>query len=77
MIEVQEALALIDRFAAESAEVSAEVDAALNGAILSQTIFAPINLPEFRQSSMDGYALCGAAPEGHELIGLPDWYQTC
>lgn len=69
MIEVQEALALIDRFAAESAEVSAEVNAALNGAILSQSIFAPINLPEFRQSSMDGYALCGGAPEGHELIG--------
>lgn len=69
MIEVQEALALIDRFAAESPEVSAEVDAGLNGAILAQNIFAPINLPEFRQSSMDGYALCGAGSKDYELIG--------
>ncbi len=69
MIEVQEALALIDQFTAESPEVSAEVDAGLNGAVLAQSISAPINLPEFRQSSMDGYALCGTASKGHELIG--------
>jgi molybdopterin molybdotransferase len=69
MIEVQEALALIDQFTAESPEVSAEVDAGLNGAVLAQSISAPINLPEFRQSSMDGYALCGDASQGHELIG--------
>ena len=69
MIEVQEALALIDRFATESPALRAEVDAGLNGAILAQAICAPINLPEFRQSSMDGYALCGNASQGYELMG--------
>ena len=69
MIEVQEALALIDQFATESPALRAEVGAGLNGAILAQAICAPINLPEFRQSSMDGYALCGNASQGYELIG--------
>ena len=61
MIEVQEALDLIDRFTSRSKSVRRPVDARLNGLILADEVFSTVNLPEFRQSSMDGYAINGIA----------------
>ena len=59
MIEVQEALDLIDRFTSRSKSVRRPVHASLNGLILANEVFSKVNLPEFRQSSMDGYAVNG------------------
>ena len=68
MIEVQEALDLIDRFTSRSKSVRRSVDASLNGLILAEQVFSTINLPEFRQSSMDGYAINGVS-DNYQIIG--------
>jgi len=68
MIEVQEALDLIDRFTSRSKSVRRPVDASLNGLILADEVFSTVNLPEFRQSSMDGYAINGIA-DNYQIIG--------
>ena len=68
MIEVQEALDLIDRFTSRSKSVRRSVDAGLNGLILADEVFSTVNLPEFRQSSMDGYAINGIA-DNYQIIG--------
>ena len=68
MIEVQEALDLIDRFTSRSKSVRRSVDAVLNGLILAEDVFSTVNLPEFRQSSMDGYAINGVS-DNYQIIG--------
>jgi len=68
MIEVQEALHLIDRFTSRSKTVTQSVDARLNGLILAEEVFSTVNLPEFRQSSMDGYAINGVS-DNYQIIG--------
>ena len=68
MIEVQEALDLIDRFTSRSKSVRRTVDASLNGLILAEEVYSTINLPEFRQSSMDGYAINGIS-DNYQIIG--------
>ena len=68
MIEVQEALDLIDRFTSRSKSVRRSVDADLNGLILAEDVFSTVNLPEFRQSSMDGYAINGVS-DNYQIIG--------
>jgi len=68
MIEVQEARDLIDRFTSRSKSVRRPVDASLNGLILAEEVFSTVNLPEFRQSSMDGYAINGIA-DNYQIIG--------
>lgn len=68
MIEVQEALDLIDRFTSRSKSVRRSVDAGLNGLILAEDVFSTVNLPEFRQSSMDGYAINGVS-DNYQIIG--------
>ncbi|HEY6142721.1 MAG TPA: gephyrin-like molybdotransferase Glp [Flavobacterium sp.] len=37
--------------------------------ILAETVFSPINMPPFRQSAMDGYALCLFEGLDYEIIG--------
>ena len=37
--------------------------------ILSQSIFSPINMPPFRQSAMDGYAVCLHESLSYQIIG--------
>ena len=37
--------------------------------ILAQDIFSPVNMPRFRQSAMDGYALCLFDGLDYEIIG--------
>lgn len=71
MIEVQEALDLIDRFTSRSKSVRRSVDASLNGLILAEEVFSRVNLPEFRQSSMDGYAINGIADNYHIIGEVP------
>ena len=68
MIEVQEALDLIDRFTSRSKSVKRPVNASLNGLVLAKEVFSTVNLPEFRQSSMDGYAINGVS-DNYQVIG--------
>lgn len=39
------------------------------GSIVSEDILSPINMPPFRQSAMDGYAVCIHSGEDYALIG--------
>jgi len=68
MISVQEAFSILQN----NLTVMPEVESSLFQArkhILSQPLFSPINMPPFRQSAMDGYALCLHDALTYEIIG--------
>ena len=69
MISVEQALEFIKN---EEVKIfnteSIEVNKALNR-VLSSSIKAPIDLPPFRQSSMDGYALNVSDTLKYEVVG--------
>lgn len=70
MIEVEQALSLIDAHATVLEVEHLAVGAALRGRVLAKAVLAPADLPSFRQSSMDGYALCfKAGASSYEVIG--------
>ena len=69
MISVEEALSLINK---ESFFFKKEENLLVSeclGRILAKPIVAPINLPSFRQSVMDGYALCLNDSNQYQVIG--------
>lgn len=57
MISVQEALNFVDRSIVPLEQTYLPV-AEAGGLVLAHPLFAPTNMPWFRQSSMDGYAIC-------------------
>ncbi|HSD06097.1 molybdopterin molybdotransferase MoeA [Flavobacterium sp.] len=68
MISVQEAFSILQN----NLTVMPEVESSLYKArkhILSQLLYSPINMPPFRQSAMDGYALCLHDGLTYEIIG--------
>ena len=70
MIEVEQALSLIDAHATVLEVEHLAVDAVLRGRVLAEAVPAPADLPSFRQSSMDGYALCyKVGTSSYEVIG--------
>lgn len=70
MIEVEQALSLIDAHATVLEVEHLAVGAALRGRVLAKAVLSPADLPSFRQSSMDGYALCfKAGASSYEVIG--------
>lgn len=70
MIEVEQALSLIDAHATVLEVEHLAVGAALRGRVLANAVLAPADLPSFRQSSMDGYALCYKADaSSYEVVG--------
>lgn len=70
MIEVEQALSLIDAHATVLEVEHLAVNAASRGHVLAKAVLAPADLPSFRQSSMDGYALCyKAGASSYEVIG--------
>ena len=70
MIEVEQALSLIDAHATVLEVEHLAVGAALRGRVLAKAVLAPADLPGFRQSSMDGYGLCYKADaSSYEVIG--------
>lgn len=68
MISVSEALALVDQHTQTQSVEMIPLDLAM-GSTLGSDIYAPINLPSFRQSSMDGYAFIHDGQAGLKLIG--------
>ena len=70
MIEVEQALSLIDAHATVLEVEHLAVGAALRGRVLAKAVLSPADLPSFRQSSMDGYALSfKAGASSYEVIG--------
>jgi molybdopterin molybdotransferase len=68
MISVQEAFSILQN----NLPVLNQVDYSLIQARkhnLAQDVFSPVNMPPFRQSSMDGYALCLFDGLEYEIIG--------
>ncbi|MFT4854883.1 MAG: molybdopterin molybdotransferase [Algoriphagus sp.] len=68
MISVSEALALVDQHTQTLSVEMIPLDLAM-GSTLGADIFAPISLPSFRQSSMDGYAFIHDGQHELMLIG--------
>ena len=68
MISVSDALALVN----DNVQVSAIIEVVLNdayGLILAEDVISPIDMPPFRQASMDGYALILGHHKTYTLVG--------
>ena len=72
MISVEEAKQLVEQHTGLLQPCAVGLNNAL-GYVLSQDIVAPVSLPPFPQSAMDGYALCGSGKDGlhgaYKLVG--------
>lgn len=68
MISVQEAFSILQNNLPELQEIDYSLVQARKH-VLSQTLFSPINMPPFRQSAMDGFALCLHDALVYEIIG--------
>lgn len=68
MVSVSSALSSINQQVAVLKSVFIPLERAL-GYVLAEDIFAPISLPPFRQSAMDGYALRHGDLMDYELVG--------
>ncbi|MGH1335206.1 MAG: molybdopterin molybdotransferase MoeA [Aureispira sp.] len=79
MIGVEEAKMLVAGLKPVLRSQRLELAAAV-GSVLAQDIHAPLALPPFDQSAMDGYALCLGAEERYHLLGEvaagSDWNPT-
>ena len=68
MISVQKAFSILQTNLPTLAEVEYSLFQSRKH-ILSQSVFSPINMPPFRQSAMDGFALCLHDALVYEIIG--------
>ena len=66
MISVSKALHIINSQALVLSEEELSLNNAL-GAVLSKDVFSTINMPPFRQSAMDGYALKWSEERDYQL----------
>src|SRR6187402_59756 len=56
MIDIEEAFSILENAISPLKAIEVSLYDALNG-VLSETIFSPIDMPPFRQSNMDGFAV--------------------
>jgi molybdopterin biosynthesis enzyme len=68
MISVQQAFSILQANLPTLPEVEISLFQARKH-ILTQSLFSPINMPPFRQSAMDGYALCLHNALEYEIVG--------
>lgn len=68
MVSVQDAFSILKNNLPESKEVDYSLLQARKHA-LSRNLYSPINMPPFRQSAMDGFALCLHNVLEYEIIG--------
>ncbi|MGB7843706.1 MAG: gephyrin-like molybdotransferase Glp [Salinimicrobium sp.] len=69
MVSIEEALkAVVENSKKISLEINLPIESCLN-AILSKDISSPINMPPFRQSAMDGYAINLHEDLSYSLVG--------
>ena len=69
MITVEEALKIIDLNSSLNHKTEDKKIALCEGLVLSKDITSPINMPPFRQSAMDGYAINMHDSNKYSLIG--------
>ncbi|MBL3657662.1 molybdopterin molybdotransferase MoeA [Fulvivirga sediminis] len=67
MISIKEALKLVQSQNIKTTPVEKELSSAL-GYHLAETITAPFSMPDFNNSAMDGYAVCGIY-ENYHIVG--------
>ena len=68
MISVQEAFSILEQNLPALHKVEYSLSQARKH-ILAESLFSPINMPPFRQSAMDGYALCLYDDLVYEIVG--------
>ena len=68
MITVSEALQHIETCCKPAKKTNKPIEKSM-GLILAKDVSSPINMPPFKQSSMDGYALIHSEYESYKLIG--------
>jgi molybdopterin molybdotransferase len=68
MISVQEAFSILQNNLPEFKQVSYSLIQARKH-VLAQDIFSPVNMPPFRQSAMDGFALCLSDESEYIIVG--------
>lgn len=68
MISVKEALTIVKTYIQPTPDTDIIRLSEANGAILSKDVISPIDMPPFRQSAMDGYALNPNEDNSFELI---------
>lgn len=69
MITVEKALELINNSIKKTDTITTIPISKALGYVLAKDILSPINMPPFRQSAMDGYALGSTEEEKFDLIG--------
>lgn len=69
MIQVNEALSIIAENSIKMPIRKIKVSKSL-GYILAETVYAPIAMPPFRQSAMDGYAFIHSDNKEYDVIGI-------
>jgi len=68
MISVEKALAIVEQNISHLKKVNIPLTDAFE-CILAEDIFSPINMPPFKQSAMDGYALKLSGTDTYKIIG--------
>jgi len=68
MISVSEAFSILDATSFSLKEVVVSLAEARNS-VLAETVISPINMPPFRQSNMDGFALCLHDKTDYLIVG--------
>lgn len=68
MISVSEALQHIEKYCTPDKKVLKSIEKIL-GLVLAEDVVSPINMPPFRQSSMDGYAYIHSEETNYKVVG--------
>ena len=69
MITVEEALKIVDTHAVSSDKKENKSLVNVIGFVLAEDVHSPIDMPPFRQSAMDGYAIRIHDSKHYELVG--------
>ena len=69
MISVEQAIAIVENNISPTHNSERKKVSEASGCILYETIISPINMPPFRQSAMDGYALCLNGNTTYKVVG--------
>ena len=69
MVSVDEALQLVEERVTRTGKTTVIPVSDALGYVLATDVHAPINMPPFRQSAMDGYAVNMHADNTYQMVG--------
>ncbi len=69
MTSVEQAIQLVNKYTKPTEKTTTIAVSASIGTVLAKDIVSPINMPPFRQSAMDGYALGSVEGKSFSLVG--------